>query len=250
MSRARARKQQEAEEFFTQNPELRPEPEGPPEVNLGTFEVVTQVGNGLVFPQNSPAVGDAKVLRDVFTDGQGGFGQQSGQTIDATQGATTFGFTEGVAAFTYGVEIEGGIQALNGPMIFEEGDLLGLSDDGIGVLSKDEQIQGGQDPFPDVFDRINDDEFLVLDAQIEFEAIGYNFLVHEGGGTVELVMIGLEPGEITREVVEVDNGFQGFGGISAEPDFDFAAAYLGVTGSLQISVVGIGYDGEFAQIAN
>lgn len=243
MSRARARKQQEAEEFFQENPDLRPEPEGPPEIDLSTFEVVTSVGTGLATTIGG-LVNNAFVLRD-FQGNGAPFGQQSGPTISAVEnGGTVQTISFGVAGSTFSGEVEGGIGAITGAESLAPGSGIGLSNDGLGVLGEDEQDQGGQDPFPDGFDRINDDEILAFDFIARSDGTGFNFQVHEGSGTVELVMIGGD-GNIVRESVAVDDGFQGVGGVAVETGgFPAFSTYIGVTGDLEISVVGIGYSGE------
>lgn len=247
MSRARARKQQETQQFFEENPELAPPgPEGPPEVDLSGFELVIEPGLGDVDFLGAVAENRA-VLLESYNDGPVDEQRFASFELASQDGVGTTGTSiDGADTFMASRDVPGGITTLQGRTIFPP-ERVGVSEDALGVSSDEEIAAAGEDPFADGFDRINDDEVLLIEVGLgrDIDEMAFNFIVHEGAGTVEMLMISQGSNSGTTRIVEtVEDGFTA-GGLQGTFAGTGTTAYIGVTGDLEISIVGIGLDGQF-----
>ena len=235
MSRARANREQDKETFLLQNPDF--------DLILTTVGESYDGEDGFTIEEE--LVGDG-----VFTHNTQPF------TTDPAIGTVTDS-TLGPFAGIDGFNPPDGVDTLllESPPIFS-GANLGLTADGIGVLSADEIEAGGQSPFPDGFDTINDSEVLEFfvggfNPVPTGTGAGFNFLVQDGSGTVELLLVNFNeqqggPNILASQKFTADVGAGATeGGLSGGLEGGFDAAYIGVTGDLEITVTGIGLSGDF-----
>lgn len=261
MSRRRAQKQQEKEEFLDQNPELR------------TFTTEIKVVEAESHSSNSQSVGvssDSDQMITPYTveatrDGEDvlNFVAINGVFPDLT---TVSSFETAPGFFQAG---SSGMSEGNIRDVRYEMNVLSLSEDGFGVAQGNgHSDSGASQPLildtewvevgPDSQDyALNGDELIIFSAPSGFDRetqmevgateFGIDYTVLGGRGTVEIVLVdskGVEQRSLTGpETVEATSAFLRSGQEGSleavMPDGTYGTAIISVTGSLEIAIVGI-----------
>ena len=261
MSRRRAQKQQEKEQFIDENPELARyvthievvEAENHSDLNNAVGFVVPQAVEAEVL--GVPVMATTQYEAQATQNGEEVFARTFTTEVfpDLT---TAFAVDTAVGQLSAGLPIGGPGQPKPAP----QG--LSLSEDGFGVAEQDfggpqvAGLNGGWDDYrqPSEDYALDGDEVIVFETHESYDSrdgdfetgatsFGIDYTVLSGRGTVEIVLLDFDAANEEAGTVEATSAFLragDTGSLDAEMDQQaYEVALIRVTGNLEIALVGI-----------